>query len=153
MPYSGNILFRHKFHKSRRTLSLTGNWNILNNTGTNFLKSFNQAYLDGIPASSQDLDQMKDYNTSTTNLSAKVVYTEPLAKEYSLELGYQLAYNYGTNDQLTYNYTPVSNKYETFVDSLSNQFKQNIVQNIPSARLNFANKKLKIKYWFRFWIY
>ncbi len=142
--FSGNLLFRHKFHKNRRTLSLTGNWNVLNNMGTNFLKSFNQAYLNGAPASSQDLDQMKDYNTSTTNLSAKVVYTEPLAKEYSLELGYQLAYNYGTNDQLTYNYTPVSNKYETIVDSLSNQFKQNIVQNIPSARINFANKKIKL---------
>ena len=87
---------------------------------------------------------MKNYNTSTTNLSAKIVYTEPLSKEYSLELAYQLAYNYGTNNQLTYNYTPFSNKYDVLVDSLSNQFKQNIVQNIPSARLNFANKKFKL---------
>ncbi|MEO8413503.1 MAG: outer membrane beta-barrel family protein [Ginsengibacter sp.] len=141
---SGNLLFRHKFHKSRRTLSFTGNWNVLNNQGTNFLKSFNQAYFDGAPASSQDLDQMKDYNTSTSNLTGKVVYTEPLAKEYSLELAYQLSYNYGTNDQLTYSYTPFSNKYDILVDSLSNQFKQNILQNIPSARINFANKKIKI---------
>ncbi len=141
---SGNILFRHKFHKSRRTLTFSGDWNLLNNQGTDFLKSFNQAYLDGTPASSQDLDQMKSYNTSTTNLSAKIVYTEPLAKEYSLELAYQLAYNYGTNNQQTYNYTPFSNKYDVVVDSLSNQFKQNILQNIPSARINFANKKIKL---------
>ena len=141
---SGNVLFRHKFHKSRRTLTFSGDWNILNTQGTDFLKSFNQAYLDGTPASSQDLDQMKDYNTSTTNLSAKIVYTEPLAKEYSLELAYQLAYNYGTNNQQTYNYTPFSNKYDVVVDSLSNQFKQNILQNIPSARINFANKKIKL---------
>jgi hypothetical protein len=141
---SGNILFRHKFHKSRRTLTFSGDWNILNNQGTDFLKSTNQAYLDGDSASSQKLDQMKDYNTSTTSLSSKIVYTEPLAKEYSLELAYQLAYNYGTNNQLTYNYTPFSNKYDVIVDSLSNQFKQNIVQNIPSAKINFANKKLKL---------
>ena len=141
---SGNILFRHKFHKSRRTLTFAGDWNVLNNKGTNFLRSFNQAYFDGSPASSQDLNQMKTYSTSTTNLSAKIVYTEPLSKEYSLELAYQLSYNYGTNNQLTYSYTPFSNKYDVLVDSLSNQFKQNIVQNIPSARLNFANKKLKI---------
>ena len=32
----------------------------------------------------------------------------------------------------------------TVVDSLSNQFKQNIIQNIPSTRINFANKKWKI---------
>ncbi len=141
---SGDLIFRHKFQKSRRTLSFSGNWNVLNNDGNNFLRSSNQAYLDGTPASSQDLDQMKDYNTTTSNISGKVIYTEPLAKEYSLELAYQLAYNYGTNNQLTYNYTPVSGKYETVVDSLSNQFKQNILQNIPSTRLNFANKKWKI---------
>ena len=116
---SGNILFRHKFHKSRRTVTFSGDWNILNNQGTDFLKSFNQSYLDGVPSGSQDLDQMKDYKTSTSNLSGKFVYTEPLAKQYSLELAYQLAYNYGTNNQLTYSYSPVSNKYETIVDSLS----------------------------------
>ena len=141
---SGNILFRHKFHKSRRTLTFSGDWNILNNQGTSFLKSFNQAYNDGMPASSQDLDQMKNYNTSTTNLSGKVAYTEPLSKKYSLELAYQFAYIYGTNNQLTYNYTLFSKQYDALVDSLSNRFKQNIVQNIPSARINFANKKLKL---------
>jgi hypothetical protein len=141
---SGNILFRHKFHKSRRTVTFSGDWNTLNNDGTNYLRSLNQAYLDGSPASTQDLDQKKIYNTSTTNLSGKFVYTEPLSKEYSLELAYQLAYNFGTNNQQTYSYTPFSSKYDFLVDSLSNQFKQNIVQNIPSARINFANKKFKV---------
>jgi hypothetical protein len=141
---SGNVLFRHKFKKARRTLSFSGNWNVLNNQGNNYLNSFNQSYLDGMPASSQLLNQLKNYNTNTTNLSAKVIYTEPLSKEYSLELGYQLAYIYGTNNQLTYNYTPVSDKYDVLVDSLSNQFKQNITENIPSARINFANKKIKV---------
>lgn len=141
---SGNLIFKHKFSKARRTVSFTANWNALNTRGTNFLKSFNQAYFEGNAVGSQQLDQMIDYNTSTKNLSAKIVYTEPLSKQYSLELGYQLTYNYGNNDQLTYNYSPVSNKYETIVDSLSNQFKQNIIQNIPSAKINFANKKLKV---------
>ena len=141
---SGNLLFRHKFKKSRRSLTFSGDWNILNNQGLNYLKSFNEAYLNGIVSGSRDLDQMKDYNTSTNNLSAKIVYTEPLAKKYSLELAYQLAYNNGTNNQLTYTYTPFSKKYDVLVDSLSNQFKQNILQNIPSARINYADKKLKI---------
>ena len=141
---SGNLLFRHKFHKSRRTLSFTGNWNVLDNDGTNFLQSVNQAFLNGDPASSQNINQMKDYSTTTTNLTAKIVYTEPLAKQYSLELAYQLAYNYGKNNQLTYDYTPFSGKYDVPVDSLSNHFKQNIVQNIPSAKINFANKKVKV---------
>jgi hypothetical protein len=141
---SGNLIFKHKFNKLRRTLSITADWNTLNSKGKNFLKSSNQSYFEGNPAGSQALDQMKNFETSTNNLSANIVYTEPLSKEYSLELGYRLGYNYGNNDQFTYNFTPVSNKYETVIDSLSNQFRQNILQNVPSAKVNFSNKKFKI---------
>jgi hypothetical protein len=104
----------------------------------------NQSYFAGLPAGAQRLDQMKDYSTATNNLSAKLVYTEPLSKEYSLELGYQVTLNHGNNDQTTYNFSPISDKYESIVDSLSNEFRQNIIQNIPSAKINFANKKLKV---------
>ena len=142
--YSGNLIFKHKFKKARRTLSVTGDWNTLDTQGKNYLKSLNQAYLGGVPTGLQALNQMKDYSMSTKNLSVKFVYTEPLNKFYSLELAYQLAYNYGTNDQLTYNYSTATGKYDFSVDSLSNQFKQNIIQNIPSGKINFANKKIKV---------
>ena len=141
---SGNIIFKHKFRKARRTLSFAGNWYSLNNKGATLLKSSNKAYFNGQPSGGRDLDQQKDYEQFTQNLSASIVYTEPLSKTISLLLGYQLAYNYGTNDQLTYNYSSASGKYDFIVDSLSNNFKQNIIQNIPSAKINFANKKLKL---------
>ncbi|MBA3673590.1 MAG: TonB-dependent receptor [Chitinophagaceae bacterium] len=141
---SGNLLFKQKFKKARRTISLSADWNSINTDGKNFLKSINQSYSGVNPSINQQLNQMKDYDLSTTNLSSKFIYTEPLSKEYSLEVGYQLAYNYGNNNQLTYSYSPASGKYDLSVDSLSNQFKQNIIQNIPSAKINFANKKLKI---------
>lgn len=141
---TGNLIFKHKFKTARRTLSLTADWNTLNTIGTNFLKSLNQAYLDGNASSSQDLNQMKDYDMATQNISTKIVYTEPLGKKYSFELAYQLAYNHGNNNQLTYNYSPVSGKYDYTVDSLSNQFRQSILQNIPSTKFNYAGKKLKV---------
>lgn len=141
---SGNIIFKHKFHKDRRTLSFTGNWYSLDNTGKTLLKSENQAYLDGEATGRQDLNQKKNYDQSTQTLSAGITYTEPLNKELSLELKYQVTYNNGTNNQVTYSYQDASGKYDYLVDSLSNDFKQNIIQNIPSARINFANKKLKL---------
>jgi hypothetical protein len=141
---SGNIIFKHKFRKNRRTLSFTGNWYSLNNEGATLLKSSNQAYNNGSPSGRRDLDQRKDYEQSTKNFSAGITYTEPLSKTLSLLLGYQIVYNDGTNNQVTYNYSSASGKYDFIVDSLSNDFKQNIVQNIPSAKINFANKKLKL---------
>lgn len=141
---SGNIIFKHKFHKDRRTLSFTGSWYSLDKTGKTLLKSENQAYLDGDPSGRQDLDQKKNYDQSTQTLSAGVTYTEPLTKELSLELKYQVTYNNGSNNQVTYSYQDASGKYDYLVDSLSNEFRQNIIQNIPSARINFASKKLKL---------
>ena len=46
---SGNLIFKHRFKKLRRTLSVTADWNTLSTTGKNFLKSFNQAYFNGNP--------------------------------------------------------------------------------------------------------
>ncbi|MGN6266657.1 MAG: TonB-dependent receptor domain-containing protein [Ginsengibacter sp.] len=141
---SGNIIFKHKFKKARRTLSFTGNWYALDNNGTTLLQSSNQAYLDGNLSGRQDLNQQKNYEQATQTLSAGITYTEPLNKELSLELKYQVTYNAGKNNQITYSYQDASGKYDYLVDSLSNDFKQNIIQNIPSARINFANKKLKL---------
>ncbi len=139
--YSGNAIFKHKFKKLRRTFSLTADWNLLNNAGKNYLKSFNEDYFNN---SIQLNDQMKDYERTTQNVSSKLVYTEPLGKKYALQLGYQYSVNSGNNEQITYSYSPASAKYDAKVDSLSNQFRQRIVQNIPSATVNYSFKKLKI---------
>ena len=98
----------------------------------------------GIPSSSQDINQQKNYEQTTKSLSTSLLYTEPLTKELSLQLGYQFSYNNGINNQITKEYTNSTGKYDDQVDSLSNEFKQNIFQNIPSVKINFANKKLKL---------
>ncbi len=139
--YSGSGVFKHKFKKARRTLSLTTDWNLLENEGKTFLKSDTlNSFLVALP----NLNQMRDFEKATTNLSSKVVYTEPLSKNYSLELGYQISFNNGTNGQSTFEYSNSSEKYDTRVDTLSNRFKQNITQNIPSAKINYAYKKFKV---------
>lgn len=139
--YSGNIIFKHKFKKARRTLSVTADWNTQNNEGLSFLRSSNADFYFNTVT---DIDQMKDYKRSTANVSSKFVYTEPLGKKYSLELAYQLSLNHGVNDQTTYRPSAGSPKYDVSIDSLSNRFRQNILQHIPSARLNYSYKKLKI---------
>ena len=140
---SADVLFRHKFKKTRRTLSFSGSWYSQYNDGNTLLKSTNTAYFDGDPSSIQDLNQTMNYQQSTQTLSASVLYTEPLSKELSLQLKYQAIYNNGFNDQLTYQYSDASGKYDNMIDSLSNNFKQHILQNIPTVTFNFANKKLK----------
>jgi hypothetical protein len=144
--YGLNVSLKHKFKTARRTFSLTGDWNQINNNGTNILKSRNTV-LDtfGLPFKI-DVNQLKDYEKVTNNVSAKVVYTEPLTKKLALELAYQLSLNNGTNDQTTLKYDSASAKYNTKLDTLSNNFRQNIIQNIPSFKINYSHKKIKVNF-------
>ena len=142
----GSLLFKHRFKKARRTLSLNTDWNSLTSDGTNYLKSFNQAYYDGSPTTAQHIDQQKFTDKANTRVSARVVYTEPLSKKYSLELAYELSYNNGKNNQVTYTWSPVSGKYDLAVDSLTNDFTQSIVINKPSMRISYSDKKIKFSF-------
>ena len=141
--FSGTVLFKHKFRKDRRTLSVSTNWGLMNNQGENFLTSENKTYFDGKLVTNRLQDQKKEYEQSTNYFGASVVYTEPISKAYSLELNYRLAYNYGRNDQFVYA-PKAGGQYSDKIDSLSNEFRQNILQNIPGAKINFAGKKLKV---------
>ncbi len=143
---AGNILFKHRFSKARRTLSLNTDWNQLNNTGENYLQSANKIYTNGVISSTQDLNQFKQSDKTTGSFSANLVYTEPLSKKYSLELSHQLSYNSGTNNQLTYSYSTLTGKYDYMVDSLSNQFKQAITTNRPGVRISYNDKKIKYNF-------
>ena len=142
---SANLLFKHRFKKARRTLSLTGDWNNLTTTGTNYLRSHNQTYNVTNPLV-QDLDQFKDNDKATQKVLSRIIYTEPLSKKYSMELGYELSYSSGKNNQTTYSYTPATGKYDAEVDSLTNDFDQTITINKPSFKINYADKKVKFNF-------
>jgi Outer membrane protein beta-barrel family len=141
--FYGSVLFKHKFKKARRTMSLNADWNLLNTDGNNYLRSFNEDYANGI---TQNINQLRQTNKTTQNLSSKIVYTEPLNKKYSLELGYEILYNRGNNDQLTYSYSPFTGKFDVAVDSLSNNFKQTITINKPSVKISYSYKKIKYNF-------
>ena len=144
--FGSTLLFKHKFKKDRRTLSVNANWSLLKNEGNNYLKSQNQGYNEGLPSFLIDLNQYKDNVSSNTNFSSKVVYTEPLSKNYSIELAHELSFTNGSNDQITYTYSPVSGKYDVVVDSLTNDFSQSVTTNKPSVKISYSTKKLKYNF-------
>ncbi len=143
---TATALFRHKFKKLRRTLSVNAEWTRLSTNGTNLLQSDNQSYADGLPSFNQKQNQMIDIDKTTQKLTAKTVYTEPLNKKYALEVGYELSYSKGINNLLTNSYSPGSGKFDDFIDSLSNKFDQLIVTNKPSAKISYNFKKIKFNF-------
>jgi Outer membrane protein beta-barrel family/Carboxypeptidase regulatory-like domain len=144
--YFGSVLYKHKFKKARRTFSINSSWNLLNSEGNSFLNSTNISYKNGDTSSIQKLNQNKISDKLNQNISANVVYTEPLSKKHSLEISYQITSTKGTNNQLTYSYSNLTDKYDYFVDSLSNQFRQVITINKPSLKINYNSKKIKYNF-------
>ncbi|MFT3911862.1 MAG: outer membrane beta-barrel family protein [Ferruginibacter sp.] len=142
---AGNIIFKHKFKKARRTFSFTADWNQLNTDGINYSQSSNLVFL---PTPDQQLiDQKVDVDKSTQKITSKLVYTEPLGKRHALEIGYQLSYNYGNNNQVTYIKPSVDAKeYNVQVDTLTNKFRTIILVNTPSVKLNYSYKKIKYNF-------
>jgi hypothetical protein len=138
-----SVLFKHKFKKARRTLSVNTDWNWMNNDAKNYVKSYNNDFYNNIVL---NLDQQKLVDKLTQKISARIVYTEPLNKKYSLELAHEISFNKGNNDQTTYNYTPGTGKYDAMVDSLTNEFKQNIAVNKPSVKISYSDKKIKFNF-------
>jgi hypothetical protein len=141
--FYASALFKHKFKKPRRTLSLNTDWNLLQTNGTNFLTSYNQDFYNGIV---QNIKQQKESDKITQRLSAKIVYTEPLSKKYSLELSHEISVNHGNNNQLTYSYNLLTGKFDMQVDSLSNEFIQTITINKPAVKISYNYKKIKFNF-------
>jgi hypothetical protein len=139
-----SAIFRHKFKKARRTLSVNADWNLLNTDGSNLLKSTSNIFEDVPVTILQDQQTIIDRNTN--KFTGKAVYTEPLNKKFSLELAYELSYSKGKNNSITYQYSPISGKYDELLDTLSNKFDQLIVVNKPSMKISYNFKKLKFNF-------
>ncbi|HNP54101.1 MAG TPA: outer membrane beta-barrel protein, partial [Ferruginibacter sp.] len=140
---NASLVLKHKFKKNRRTLSVNTDWNLLKTDATSYLNSDNVTFLNGFPIDLQ-VKQMSDGNKTTQRFVAKAVYTEPLSKKWSMEISHEVSVNAGNNNQAIYAYSPTSGKYDDQVDSLTNDFKQTIIQNRPGLKFNYAFKKLKV---------
>ena len=143
---SSSLLFKHKFAKLRRTLSLNASLNVLNSNLDGFLKSTNESYVLGVLSGTNGIDQNKFGQTRTQSSSLNLTYTEPLGKKYALLFAYQIEYNTGTSTQLTYDFSAISGRYDLLVAELSNQFKQTITVQKPKVQFNYNSKKINYSF-------
>lgn len=101
--FSANALFRHKFKKERRTLSiyLSEQYNVNNNGG--FFDNTIDYYEDGALSRVSNINQRKDNRSNTLVLNAKVTYSEPLSKNASLIMNYGVLTNNSNASTYSYN--------------------------------------------------
>ena len=133
-----DLLVRKKFAKKGRTVSLDINENYSDSKSTGKLNS--SLSIPNLPTT--NIDQQKINNTSTLSLQSKATYTEPLSKVAFAEINYAFSANNSTALATSNDKEPGGNDYSRFVDSLSSDYKYNIVGNSAGLNFKFVYKKL-----------
>ncbi|MBK7883729.1 MAG: outer membrane beta-barrel protein [Chitinophagaceae bacterium] len=142
--FSSSFLFKHKFKKDRRTFSINMDLNILNSDNTGYLYAINKYFDAGNLKQIDTLNQKKNNDNSNKTLSAKAVYTEPLSKKYALEINHEIVRTSRTNNLRTFTSTSNnSNKYDELIDSLTNNFDQQVTINKSGFKISYKHKKVR----------
>jgi hypothetical protein len=142
---TSNLLWRHKFKKLARTLSITTDFGWVSTKSDGLLFSENNFYQAGVLTRRDTIDQQNINETTNNTISSRIAYTEPLKKDFFLELSYGFSYANSKIDRLVY-IQNINGKYEEPVDSLSNRFVFNNTQNTPGINFRLNKKKYSLSF-------
>ncbi|MGE9314322.1 outer membrane beta-barrel protein [Niabella sp. CJ426] len=136
-----NLLWMHKFKKLYRTISVNGGFNHTEAKGTALLYSNIDFYRNGVVDSTGELDQNTISDNVLNNINTRIAYTEPLLKDFYLELSYAFGLTKNANNRNVF-FNDGTGRYNQFIDSLSNDFQFNTLSNAPGINFRYNKKKL-----------
>lgn len=136
---STSLLWKHKYKKKFRTLSMNiaYDWSQIKNDG--FLKSLSTFYKSNSTIE-DTVDQRNINNQHSGSFTSKLAYTEPLFKDAFMEFSYSFNLYQNTNDKVSKQGT--NGKYDNIIDSLTNTYQFNRTMNSPGVNFRYNKKKL-----------
>lgn len=137
---SNNILWRHRFEKAGRTLSLNLSTAYNQSTGDSFLDSENSFFRNGVETS-EDLDQFSELDNPGYNVGANLTYTEPLTEKSRLAISYRLGYQKTDSDKKTFDFNEATGDYTDLNVPLSNTFESIYKTNRAGIGYNLRGEK------------
>ncbi len=136
---SGNLLYRHRFKKQRRTFSINLNNSYNDKGGESNLLSLNNFFRG--TEKSDTLDQYSDLNIDGWSTSTNFAYTEPIGKRGMLMANYRLTFQNDDSQKETYDFSETSQDYDEFNNDLSNVFKSKKTTNQGGLSYNYRKGK------------
>jgi hypothetical protein len=142
--FNGSILWRQRFRKTGRTLSLNVQHSYNDFSGLLQTEAVNFLYdtVTHIPAT-ETPDQQQQNKITTYAYAAKLAYTEALSKLINVEISYAVKLTNTEKNRMVF-VKGINGKYETFVDSLSSNYYYKVISHIPGLLIHFTKKKLNI---------
>lgn len=136
---SGFLLYRHKFQKKGRTLSLFANATLNQNNGNGLLKAdniFSDSSLNNF------MNQSENNKVRNRSVNANINYTEPLSKHSYLQARYGMSYQTGKSDKYTYNFNSINGNYSDLDTQLTNVFHTDYLTNLFGLAYRIAGSKI-----------
>lgn len=138
--FSNNILFRHRFAKRGRSLSLNFGTQISTQDRESTQLSLNEYF----SATTPDLriNQITTNNTPSYQYSLNAAFTEPLSKLSQLQINYTTTYRYSDATRRTNRYNVVTQRYDQLDSLLSNTFQNDYLTNQAGVGYNYRSPKM-----------
>ena len=138
----GDLLFRQRLGKPGRTFSVNFTYNYSNNDldGSNFSET--NKY--GNNPNRSVVDQQYDLNNNSYALGARASYTEPLGKNYFLELAYRFNRSVNNSEKNSFDFNTVTLEYDLRDDEYSNRYKNTFIT--QQAEVNVRKNEEKYSY-------
>lgn len=121
--FSNDILFRHKFPKKGRTISLDIGTGSSNRGRNNYVNSQTLYYQQIGNLRNDSIDQYGNSTARGLSLSSSLVYTEPIGKNSQMQMNYNVSWSKNDNNLKTYNYASDRKDYTVFDTLMSNVYK------------------------------
>ncbi|WP_207511331.1 outer membrane beta-barrel protein [Longitalea luteola] len=121
--FKNDLLFRKKFRRGGRTVSLSLQNNMNASDGDGSLRSSNTYR--NTAGTVIRTDSISQHNTSSSDLNsytARLVYTEPVFKRSLLEFSVATSNSKSTAHKTTYDYDTISGKFDRLNDRLTNNY-------------------------------
>jgi hypothetical protein len=142
LNYSGELLYRRKFKKTGRTLTIGWRNGYNESESENNNVAPNRFYKpDGSLLFSRSQDQRGTQDTEANNNTVSTSYTEPLGKNKVLELNYAYTNNKNISDRETYDYNSLSGKYDMLNLLQTNYFENTNISNRVGFNYRLQEKK------------
>jgi hypothetical protein len=139
---SANILWRHKFDRPRRTLSLNINPSYAPKEGENEFLSSNSFIEAGVRMDT--INQRSFLDQNTWGVSANLSYTEPLGRYSMMVFDYRLSYQQDESDKNTFDFNPETGVYDDLNPFLSNVFSNDYLTHGGGGGYNYRKNNLTL---------
>ncbi len=139
--WNNNLLWRRKFNRTGRTLSLNLSNTLNENERNGYNVSKSRFYnRDGLVYRLRNTDYKIGTDNQTNGYGLKLSYTEPLSANKILEFNYSYNKSTNTSNRKTYNYNGITKVYDQLIDTLTNNFKNINEYNRVGANFKGGNK-------------